>query len=168
VARPATGQIIERRRRSGIIYAIRYRANGVRRYETLNVETREAAEAVLTERLADREPQFLRLFERVGPAECWPWQGTIELGYGRFGRGGGTTRWAHRIVFERMAGPIPEGHELHHECGNRRCVNPTHLRPVTRAQHNALHAVEKARMGTKTDFGSTATDATSLRANKKP
>jgi HNH endonuclease len=48
---------------------------------------------------------------------------------------------AHRWAFEQAFGPIPAGLELHHSCGNRRCVNVAHLRAVTRAEHRRLHGL---------------------------
>lgn len=38
---------------------------------------------------------------------------------------------AHRLVYERFVGKIPEGYELDHLCRVRGCVCPTHLEPVT-------------------------------------
>ena len=38
---------------------------------------------------------------------------------------------AHRLSYETFVGPIPDGKELDHVCGVRRCVNPSHLEPVT-------------------------------------
>lgn len=72
------------------------------------------------------------------PDGCWTWIGYIGPGdYGRiFLRG---AMWqVHRIVYELFVGPVPEGLVLHHECHNRRCCNPAHLRPVTQAENLAL------------------------------
>lgn len=41
-------------------------------------------------------------------------------------------RVAHRVVWEILVGPIPEGLDLDHLCRNRKCVNPDHLEPTTR------------------------------------
>jgi DNA-binding Lrp family transcriptional regulator len=49
---------------------------------------------------------------------------------------------AHRIVWIAERGPIPGGHDLHHDCGVRPCVNLAHLRVVTEAEHRRIHATE--------------------------
>lgn len=36
-------------------------------------------------------------------------------------------RPVHRVIYEAIIGPVPEGLVLHHECRNRRCANPAHL-----------------------------------------
>lgn len=66
---------------------------------------------------------------------CWNWQGPINgTGYGMFIYQK-TRQLAHRAVYERFNGPIPPNHELHHQCENRKCVNPNHLEPLTRTGH---------------------------------
>lgn len=68
-------------------------------------------------------------------ADCWPWMGYVnKSGYGylydpRLRRQ--TT--VHRIAYEAMVGPIPEGLTIDHLCKNRRCVNPAHMEVVTQA-----------------------------------
>lgn len=44
---------------------------------------------------------------------------------------------AHRLVYEAIIGPIPDGLLLDHTCRNRACCNPDHLEPVT-VQVNTL------------------------------
>jgi hypothetical protein len=39
-------------------------------------------------------------------------------------------RRAHRVVYECLVGPIPDGLEMDHLCRNTMCVNPAHLEPV--------------------------------------
>lgn len=45
----------------------------------------------------------------------------------------------HRVVWEECFGPIPEGNEIHHVCGNPRCVLPDHLESLTAAEHRVRH-----------------------------
>lgn len=73
-----------------------------------------------------------KLWERVEPTGfCWLWTG------GDSGNGYGRLRWqgkragAHRVVYEVLVGPIPEGLQLDHLCRVTMCVNPDHLEPVT-------------------------------------
>lgn len=80
---------------------------------------------VLPQRFWDR-------VERSGePGECWLWTGTTMMnGYGEMRLDG--TRWyVHRLAYEALVGPIPEGLHIDHLCRVRNCVNPDHLEPVT-------------------------------------
>lgn len=77
----------------------------------------------------------------VDDAGCWVWQRKVtSKGYGIVGDGAGGEIHAHRSVWLRERGPLEPGQHLHHECENRRCVNPDHLVPLTHAEHMALHA----------------------------
>lgn len=46
---------------------------------------------------------------------------------------------AHRYMYEREVGQIPEGMHLDHLCRVRACVEPAHLEPVT-PRENAVRA----------------------------
>lgn len=71
----------------------------------------------------------------AGLDSCWPWTGRRDRkGYGEVYHDGRKAR-AHRVVFESMRGPIPEGMQLDHLCRNKGCVNPAHLEPVTNAEN---------------------------------
>lgn len=68
-------------------------------------------------------------------AGCWEWTGrTSEKGYGDFHLNRQTVL-AHRVSYELLVGPIPEGLTLDHLCRNTRCVNPAHLEPVTHGEN---------------------------------
>lgn len=86
-----------------------------------------------------------RLWSKVEPQNpgCWIWTGTINSGgYGVFRTGGQSAPYlgAHRVVWQELVGPIPEGLELDHLCKVRHCVNPDHLEPVTPAVNQARSA----------------------------
>lgn len=74
-------------------------------------------------------PMIDRFFLQVEKTDtCWNWVGVIKAGgYGWFGMNG----QAHRFAYRNLVGEIPAGLELDHLCRNRKCVNPSHLEPVT-------------------------------------
>ena len=81
-------------------------------------------------------------------SDCWLWTaGRFPQGYGQF-KLDGRPQAAHRVAYELVVGPIPEGLELDHTCHNgdescqggdgcrhRRCVNPAHLEPVLHVEN---------------------------------
>lgn len=71
---------------------------------------------------------------------CWVWTAAAtSRGYGSVWDRG-SMRQAHLVVFEVVirGGRKLRGkrRELDHRCRNRLCVNPTHLKPVTRGENN--------------------------------
>lgn len=64
------------------------------------------------------------------PADCWLWSGGTSLGYGMVADGATRLR-VHRVMYEAVFGPIPDGLVLDHTCKTKNCCNPTHLEPVT-------------------------------------
>lgn len=65
---------------------------------------------------------------QVFPELCWEWTGSTCRGnYGEM-----NINWVkykvHRIVYELIYGPIPEGLFVMHQCNNPLCCNPNHLK----------------------------------------
>lgn len=85
------------------------------------------------------ETRFWRSVDRRGDTECWPWTGSkLNSGYGQLRTERGRDV-AHRVAYELIVGPIPEGLELDHVadrgCVRRDCVNPAHLEPVPHSEN---------------------------------
>ncbi len=87
-------------------------------------------------------------YVRKGPAsECWEWLSAKRGGYGRFSLGDHLVA-AHRLAYELLFGPIPEGMCLDHLCRNHGCVNPYHLQPVP-PRTNTLRGVGPTAVNTQ-------------------
>ena len=74
----------------------------------------------------------------VTESGCWEWNGRRnEYGYGLFNlkRRGYVNYRAHRAMYERFVGPIPDGMVIRHKCDNPPCVNPDHLEVGTDADN---------------------------------
>jgi hypothetical protein len=91
-----------------------------------------------------------RIWQRIreNEAGCWIWTGGMDhTGYGRTKRLENRHRSiaTHRLMYELLVGPIPEGLDLDHLCRVRACCNPAHMEAVTR-QVNVLrgHTVTAA------------------------
>ena len=83
--------------------------------------------------------RFRSLYKKPNdPAnDCYLWKGCLDKdGYGTF-YFRKKNRRAHRVGYFMFYGPIDDDMVIDHKCKNRSCVNPTHLRPVTKTQ-NAL------------------------------
>lgn len=81
------------------------------------------------------EQRFWAKVNKDTPSGCWEWTGaTSGYGYGQIGIGKKRQK-AHRVSWELVNCPIPDGMELDHLCSNPKCVNPYHLRAVTHAQN---------------------------------
>lgn len=67
---------------------------------------------------------------------CWEWTGNKHS----FGHGltyiDGKKQSVHRLVYEALVGPIPNGLCVLHRCDNPPCFNPAHLFLGTRKDNN--------------------------------
>lgn len=85
------------------------------------------------------QPLAVRFESKVIRTEggCWEWAGSHSpQGYAFMYVRPGVRTNAHRVAYELLVGPIPEGLDLDHLCRNRGCVNPAHLEPVTGGENN--------------------------------
>jgi HNH endonuclease len=85
---------------------------------------------------------------------CKIFTGYLSKGYGKISvgsRSDGTRRniRVHIFAYERLWGPVPEGHVLDHLCRVRACWEPAHLQPVTNHE-NVLRGDAGAFNGLKT------------------
>ena len=71
---------------------------------------------------------------RPGKGGCWLWCGNRHAGgYPRVTRAG-ANYFVHRVMYRLLKGPIPRGKRLWHDCRNLHCINPDHMRPLTRRE----------------------------------
>jgi len=70
--------------------------------------------------------------------EHWLWVGAKTKGYGCVARDG-HRHYAHRIAYEMLVGPIPEGLEIDHLCRTPACIWPEHLEPVSHRENMRRH-----------------------------
>ncbi|MEN9449735.1 MAG: hypothetical protein RJA83_349 [Pseudomonadota bacterium] len=68
---------------------------------------------------------------KVAKSGCWEWQGNIFYGYGRFSFKS-KAFLAHRCSYYLFNGELLDSLVIDHMCMNKKCVNPDHLRQVTR------------------------------------
>jgi len=87
----------------------------------------------------DAATRFWRRVDRSGgPEACWLWMGErMPGGYGRVRRGSRRRERAHRVAWELIRGPIPDGLFACHRCDNPPCCNPAHLFLGTNADNMA-------------------------------
>jgi len=97
------------------------------------------------------EPRLWARVDKCGPlpehrpdlGPCWIWTGcTNSKGYAHMCVEG-SKRYVHRLVYQLVVGTIPPGLTIDHLCRNRRCVNPSHLEPVT-GRENTLRGESRS------------------------
>lgn len=69
---------------------------------------------------------FMRRLRRTGTG-CLAWTGATDpSGYGRV-EWNGAIQLAHRVAYQILVGPIPDGQFICHRCDNPPCCEPQHL-----------------------------------------
>lgn len=85
------------------------------------------------------EDRFWPKVDKSDLKGCWVWLGAKRsTGYGVInlgGRGVGLAQ-AHRVAWNLLVGPIPEGMMLDHLCHNPVCVNPDHMRVCSNTENS--------------------------------
>jgi hypothetical protein len=71
---------------------------------------------------------------RIADTGCWIWQASTNgVGYGQFVPS--RPMLAHRFAYQYFIGELIPSLEIDHICRVKLCVNPLHLRQVTRAEN---------------------------------
>lgn len=81
---------------------------------------------------ADTATAWRRMQRRIAKSStCWVWTGAVSgSGYGSV-RANGIVTTTHRVAYEAVNGPVPDGQEVDHDCRNKLCCNPAHLVAMT-------------------------------------
>lgn len=111
-------------------------------------------------------------YVKLVPRACWLWTGgRTRGGYGAFrtSQPRRTVR-AHRMAWELLWGPIPEGKCVLHKCDTPLCVRPSHLFLGT-VQENTDDMIAKGRgaKGERMNMGKITEQAVrEIRASREP
>ena len=89
------------------------------------------------------------------PEDCWPWRARkSRFGYGLF-----RDEKAHRISYNLLIGPIPDGLFCLHKCDRPSCCNPHHIFLGTIADNNQDSAAKGRKRKGERHPNSKLTDA---------
>lgn len=83
------------------------------------------------------QERFWDKVDRRDPSECWEWTAAVgSHGYGVINLDGDRTETAHRVAFYLEHDRWPE--YVLHDCDNKLCVNPDHIREGTHSENIKL------------------------------
>ena len=91
--------------------------------------------AVQVGSIGDLPASIVTKVRRNAVTQCWEWTGARDSrGYGNV-KVVRQVRKAHRVIYERLRGPIPPDRECDHLCRVPWCVNPEHIELVAHAEN---------------------------------
>jgi hypothetical protein len=108
---------------------------------TLAIEPRGIHRRIQIEVTPAMVERFHAKVDRGTDDDCWLWKGATRNGYGAI-KHNGSVLGTHVVAFVIAHGPVPAGHIITHECDERLCCNPSHLRAGT-FQSNVREAYDR-------------------------
>lgn len=73
---------------------------------------------------------------------CWIWRRRVsKTGHPLLNIPGVQHYPAYRHLYEERHGKLPKSKVVHHLCAVKRCVNPSHMEPLSKGEHRIVHAV---------------------------
>lgn len=107
--------------------------------------------------------RFWAKVDRRAESACWPWVGDFGTsGYGQINVGG-RNLGAHRIAYQLATGERIDGFVIRHDCDNKACCNPAHLRRGTQ-QDNVTDRVVRGRSARGESCGRSKLNAVQAKA----
>lgn len=118
----------------------------VKRSKAVAPRNSVTASGISTARMCGDSSLEARIGEQIVPLEsgCWFHISGAEYPIVRISEQDRPVK-LHRWVYETLVGPIPPRRHLHHLCMDPRCVNPSHLQPLTPSQHRRAHMAANGR-----------------------
>lgn len=132
---------------------------------------REYAKRLSPKGLSDADFLKLAISERSIPepnSGCWLWTASTNKGYGSF-QHKNKSILAHRLSWEIVNGPIPDGLVACHKCDTPACINPDHIFLGTQKDNGIDMANKQRHAAGKRGFGEKLTrlQAEKIRADPR-
>jgi RNA polymerase-binding transcription factor DksA len=99
--------------------------------------------------------RFTRFYFVDRSTGCWVWIGGNNGRYPTFGISRSKNVYAHRFSYENFIGQIPKRLEVDHQCNNKLCVNPDHLKAMTHRENQRRKMTNYCHLGHPFDKANT-------------